>query len=215
MYQIKNLNFNYKNGKLIFKDTSLFLAKDKITGLSGKNGSGKTTFCRLLCGLLSGYEGKISIEGKNLQNLITAEISQSITYIKQEPLANIVAATPSEDLAIWFHRFSLKDPNQNELIESALTEYRIAELKEKPVWELSSGEIKRINLAALLLNSHKYWIIDEPLAGLDRNLQNIFLQILSRKPGSGALIISHDQTNLRPFLDHIYHIENYRIEKMR
>lgn len=213
-YKINELSFSYSSGKEIFNKINLELDFKKITLLSGKNGSGKTTFCRLLTGLLNEFHGSILLEDKDLLELQVSKIAKKIVYIKQETLANIVASIPDEDLAIWQHKFRFKD---NILFENkrlnALKYFNIYYLKNNPVWELSSGQIKRIGLSALLLNEDKYWILDEPFGSLDNKSVELLLHILDtrKKRMKGCLLITHQFDECKSITDRWLQIENKNI----
>ena len=209
--KVNNLSFSYNEDGNLFKNTSIDLPFEKVTLLKGKNGSGKTTLCRLISGLERNYTGTINIDDLNLKPISFAERSKFIIYIKQEPLSNIVAATPEEDLILWQHGFDKKNVTSTfEHRNLIMEKFKIAHLKNKPFWELSGGQIKRVGLAALLLNYDKYWILDEPISGLDNKLAEIFIEILKerKKLGHGCLIVSHKEDHFLNLTDKAYEIEN-------
>lgn len=214
IYQIDQLSFSYDGINMIFEDINIGLPHDKITLLDGVNGSGKTTFCRLLSGLEKGYSGKIIFIDNILSSLSTHQVVNEIIYIKQEPSANVVAATPNEDLAIWQHKFKQKISDYSiSKRNEALKEFYMDPFKDQPFWELSGGQIKRSGLAALLLNYDKYWILDEPITGLDEKLVDIFVKILQKRKeeGKGTLLITHQQQKFKPLIDSFLKIENKKI----
>ena len=214
IYQINQLSFSYDGINKIFEDINIGLPHDKITLLDGVNGSGKTTFCRLLSGLEKGYSGQIVLNNKILSSLPISQVANEVIYIKQEPSANVVAATPNEDLTIWQHKFKQKIGDDSILIRNkALKEFYMTTFKDQPFWELSGGQIKRSGLAALLLNYDKYWILDEPVTGLDEKLVDIFVNILQKRKeeGKGALLITHQQKKFKPLIDNFLKIENKKI----
>ena len=213
-YKIENLSFSYDEKCLIFENIDLQLDINKITLLAGINGSGKTTFCRLLSGLENKYKGKIFLGNRELSKSSFAEISDKIVYLKQESFANIIAATPSEDIAIWNHKFQNKilPEFEKEQLE-ALKEYNLEQFKDQPFWEMSGGQIKRVGLAGLLLNMDKYWILDEPVTGLENALIDILINILQKRKaaGKGALIISHRFEKFEQIVDNWLKIEDKKI----
>ena len=216
IYQIDQLSFSYDGLNMIFEDIKINLPHDKITLLDGVNGSGKTTFCRLLSGLEKEYSGKIILNDNTLSSLSTSQVANEVTYIKQEPFANVVAATPDEDISVWQHKFKQKIGDNATLIrKEALKEFYMEPFKDQPFWELSGGQIKRSGLAALLLNYDKYWILDEPVTGLDEKLVDIFVNILQRRKdeGKGVLLITHQQQKFKSLIDSFLKIENKKIIK--
>jgi len=215
--RIKDLSFAYQLENPIFTNASLELPFNEITFLKGANGSGKTTLCRILSGLEKRYIGSININNLNFKPFSFTERAKSIIYLKQEPLSNVVAATPEDDLTLWQHGFD-KHPNElsSELRKRVMERLRIKDLKDKPFWELSGGQVKRIGLAALLINYDKYWILDEPISGLDNTLIRIFIEILEERKtlGKGCLIISHKEDKILNLIDKSYLIQNEHIEQI-
>ena len=215
--KIKDLSFAYQTDNPIFTGASLELTFNEITFLKGANGSGKTTLCRILSGLEKKYTGSIHINDLDFKPVSFIERAKSIIYLKQEPLSNVVAATPDEDLTLWQHGFGKPtEGSSSELRERVMERLKINDLKDKPFWELSGGQVKRIGLAALLINYDKYWILDEPIAGLDDTLVRIFIEILEERKalGKGCLIISHKEEKFLNLIDKNYLIENRKIETL-
>ncbi|RLC47067.1 MAG: hypothetical protein DRI23_11700 [Candidatus Cloacimonadota bacterium] len=214
MIKLIDLNFGYYEP--LFSNLNLEIRANQITILQGANGSGKTTFCRLLSGLETKYSGKILINNEPLSNLSAKEISQKLIYLKQEPVANTVAATPNEDLAIWQNQFSrnLNEQYKHER-EDVLAELMIGELLYTPFWEMSGGQIKRSAIAALLLSPRKYWILDEPTSGLHQEIVDKLFSIIERRKqnGIGALIITHKIEQFQTISDRILKIENETINE--
>ncbi len=217
MIKFNKFSFGYKSNNLLFKNLNLNISKDQITIMTGNNGSGKTTFCRLIIGLLHKYSGNLQIDGIEQTQLSTLKISDNITYIKQEPASNIVSAIPREDLDIWLHKFLTKQDSNNKIIDEALDYFNLQEQADQPVWELSSGQLKRIGLSALILNKNKFWLLDEPTSGLDNELINILLEIIKiqKERKMGMLIISHRYEKFSEVADRVLEINNKKIMELK
>lgn len=189
----------------------------EIILITGLNGSGKTTFCRLLTGLIPQYQGSVILDGKELHLYKPSQIAEKVLYLKQEGNLNIVAATPLEDLEIRQHKFSKHDDSSStKQREEALKMVVLYNQKKTPIWELSAGQIKRAGLASLPLFPFHYWILDEPFLGLDSDSISIVMHWLSerKKQGLGALITNH-LGNLDKSVYHLqYHIENGEMMKV-
>jgi ABC-type multidrug transport system ATPase subunit len=215
MIKLIELNFGYD--ELLFSNLNLEIQANEITLLHGANGSGKTTFCRLLSGLETKYSGKILLNNEPLSKLTAKEISQKLIYLKQEPIGNTVAATPDEDLAIWQNMFSknLNEQYKHER-EDVLAQLKIGELMDSPFWEMSGGQIKRSTIAALLLSPQKFWILDEPTSGLHQEIVDKLISILEQRKqdGFGALIITHKIDQFQTIFDRVLKIQNEIINEI-
>ena len=193
MIEFHRFSFAYNNSDLIFSDLDLSINKNEVTILTGPNGSGKSTLCRLIMGLTRSYQGKLVIDGNDSSDLSTVKIAGIITHLKQESGANIVSALPNEDLEIWLHKFKSSFNISDYDVQTALDYFELTAQSEQPVWELSSGQLKRVGLAALMLNRNKFWLLDEPSTGLDAVLLNKLRSVIyeQKMNGQGMLIISH------------------------
>ncbi len=212
-FAFTNFGFAFDKKKL-FENVTIDLDLSKITLLSGFNGSGKTTLCRILSGLNNDYSGSVKFFDRELKELNIIDISKQIVFIKQEPRGNVILTTPDEDLRIWQTAFHLAD---NDIFikerEAALESTSMLEMKNTPLWELSNGQLKRVGLSGLLLNTQKYWILDEPLTGLDQKLIDQFLLMLEKhkENGCGALIVSHRTNHFKKIIDIELTIKNKKI----
>jgi len=214
MFSIKNLSFAYNHKDLIFKNCTFQLESNQIVLLKGENGSGKTTLCRILTGLEKGFTGTLQLESNNLQELSNIQIADMIFYLQQGSLRNIIASTPEDDLAIWQHKFQQDDSDEfKSTREKALKYFRINKIKQKPLWELSNGQIKRIGLSAMLLNKNKYFILDEQTSGLDKKLLDLLIAVLKnhKKKNLGALIISHKNKIFDNLVDKTLQIKDKQV----
>jgi len=213
MIDLKGFTFSFSEDLPLFEDLNITLNRNEVTVLTGSNGSGKTTFCRLITGLVRDYSGSLTIDGEEGSKLSTTRISDKITYIKQEPAANLVSALPEEELDIWLHKFRASPHSNGNIIIEALKYFQLEMQADTPVWELSSGQLKRIGLAALLLNKEKYWLLDEPTSGLDSELIDKLTNLITaqKKSGNGMLIISHRYEKFTDIADRILKIHNNKI----
>jgi energy-coupling factor transporter ATP-binding protein EcfA2 len=213
MVKLENFSLQYNHDKIIFQDVNLHISPNKITLLTGANGSGKTSLLRVLSGLHKKYSGKIILDNQDLSAYSVESLAEKIIYLKQEPYANLVATTPIEDLGIRLHKYSKTKIDETAII-SALEAFKMEDFIHKPIWKLSGGQAKRIGLAALKLSDNKFWLLDEPTSGLDTKLQNILLEIIYNHKAHGALIISHRLELFSQIADTIYIISDKKIKKI-
>jgi len=214
LYRISDLEFAYKGEVSVFKNLNMVITRQGVTLITGSNGAGKTTLCRLLTGLASGYHGSILLQERELSGLNRAAIMDDILYIKQELQGNLMGITPEEDLKIWQNRFAEEDTEEKDrLREAGLAKLGIAELKDKPLWELSYGQKRRSMLSVLPLFPDKYWIIDEPTASLDDRGIELLTTLIEkkRKRSDGVLILTHRPGLFRTITDYTFAITDGKI----
>lgn len=170
---IKNLSYNYHNGKQIFNNLNLEFQTNKIYCLIGESGSGKSTFLDLILGLKNFETGDITIKCKDYE----------VGYVPQE--CYISEGTIESNIAFGVFR---KNVNRENLINSA-KEAQIYDfinsLPEKFNSKISSfgsnisvGQKQRIGIARTLYNNSKILLLDEPTSALDPATEEKFMNIL-------------------------------------
>ena len=165
---MEKLNFEY-NSSFSLNDLSLTIKENSIYALTGNNGSGKTTFLRLLVGLLKPKSGTIKI----FDELLTRDkqqlwrLRQKIGFLFQNPDDQLFAPTIGEDVGFGARNLGLEEPEVNKRVEWALEAVNLSQYAKSSPYDLSWGQKKRATLAGLLVMKPKLLILDEPFANLD------------------------------------------------
>ncbi len=207
---IKVKGVTYKFGDYtILNDINLILKEKKI-GIIGDNGSGKSTFAKLLNGLIIPTKGNVEVDG-----LDTAkngkEVRRKVGFVFQNPDNQIVFPTVVEDLAFGLKNIGLDKKEIERRIDKVLSFYNLEHLKYHRTHELSGGEKQLLAIAGVLIMEPKYIVFDEPTASLDlRNKQKIF-DIINNLD-QNCIVISHDLDLLSEF-DEVIVFQKGRIIK--
>jgi ABC-type bacteriocin/lantibiotic exporter with double-glycine peptidase domain len=202
----KNITFKYKYSKKIILDNfSLKIeANNKIIGITGKSGIGKSTFIKLLLKLYK-YNGNIYIDGVDIQKLSTEYIRKSIVYVNQESklfdkkiIDNLFYACSNKDKCTVY----LEEIMKFEKIKDLFKNIDLNKKSVKAGDNLSGGQKQVINIINGLISPSKILILDEPTNALDQSLKNeiINLIVYFKKYKKCIIIISHDK-DMYPYFD--------------
>ncbi len=203
---VHNLTKKFKNFTAV-NDISFTLQRGEILGLLGPNGAGKTTTIQMLLGVLSPTSGIISYFGKNLsthREEILEKVNFSTTY------TNLPwTLTVKENLTYISYFYDIADRGKNfdELIET----FRLTEILNQRMSELSAGQLTRVNLAKAFINNPDVLLLDEPTASLDPEIAKFIRNfIMSRRSKHRLSVIftSHNMTEVEEVCDRILFINN-------
>ena len=203
----EKVNFSYSN-KEVLRNIDLSIKKKKISAIVGKSGSGKSTFLKLVAGVISRkHGGKIRIFGK-----LRALGKKHFGFIPQEE-AFIPDLNLEDNIKIFGLNFGISEKEAldkaNELMDLLKLEVSI----DKNPKELSGGQKTRLNIVLSLLHEPKILILDEPFAGLDfrnRRLLWHFLEEMKSK-GKTIVITSHLLTEIQEHADRIVLLKDGKI----
>ena len=162
MLLINNLSFS-RNETKIFENLNLSLNNKKIIQIKGRNGSGKTTFLKVILNILEPYNGEIIWKGKNIKKNIF-DFYNETTFIMDN---NTSTRDLSVEDNINFWRGLSSSKLNNEEIFELLNKLNIEKYFKTKVMYLSSGESKKLELIRLILEQKKLWVLDEPFNHLD------------------------------------------------
>lgn len=201
--ECENLTKYYK--ELCALDHLNFSIPDKggIVGLLGPNGSGKTTFIKLLTGLLTPTEGSVRIAGYP----IGVETKSIVSYLSDAYPLN-ESYTVTQQLEYFEDFFSDFDK------EKALQMVQELGVNEKQrIKTLSKGTKEKLSLILTLSRNARVFILDEPIAGVDPAARDYILQtILSHKSANSTMIIStHLISEIEEYFDYVLFLKQGRL----
>lgn len=183
-------------GRQVLQPLSLTLTERRI-GVIGLNGSGKTTFARLINGLNKPSEGKVSVNGLDTVSDARA-ILQMVGFIFQNPQNQIILPIVRDDVAFGLKRLGLGKAETENRVKVVLAGLGIAQLEDRRAHELSGGELQLAALAALLVTEPQILILDEPTNQLDLKNRAV-VEITMAALSQALIVITHDLPLLRGF----------------
>lgn len=190
MIKVKDLTFSYGKDKQILHGLNFEVKEGEIFGFLGPNGSGKSTTQKILNGVLKGYNGRVSLFGKEVETY-TESLYQKIGVLFEFPYlyTNLSAIDNLE----YFSSFYPKNQRRDiyELLD--LLEFK-KEFINKPVSSYSKGMKQRISMARALVSNPRLLFLDEPTSGLDPSGAVLFRKIIEeeRKKGTTIFLTTHN-----------------------
>ena len=196
------------NKKMILDHINFEFENEKIYGLYGINGSGKTMLLRAIAGLLILNEGSIEIDHQVLNQDIDFPQSIGLIIENMEMLGNYDAYTNLEILA------KIKKLVTQKEIENTLKRVRLDEFGKLKVRKFSLGMKQRLNIAQAIMEEPKYLLLDEPFNALDDSGREMLYQILKEEKQKGATIIiaHHYKDELLKLCDEVIEIKDGKIQ---
>lgn len=191
-------------------DVSFDLKEGEILGFLGPNGAGKTTTLQMLMGALTPTSGEIIFFGKSLftnRETILEDINYSSTYTSLPWNLSV-----KENLTVMSYFYKI--PNRKKRIDEIVDIFKLKELMNKRVTELSAGQTTRVNLAKAFINHPKVLLLDEPTASLDPDIAKYLRDfILSQRKDFKVSIIftSHNMKEVEEICERVIFINKGKI----
>lgn len=151
--------------RAVLVDVSLTLTERRI-GVIGANGSGKSTFARLLNGLVVPSEGTVLVDGLSTRTQVR-EVRRRVGFVFQDPDAQIVHPTVAEDLAFGPTNQGLAAPEIARRVDEMLARYGLEGHRDHPAHLLSGGQKQLLAIAGVLIMRPQRIVFDEPTTLLD------------------------------------------------
>ena len=214
-YQFHDVVSQYGVNKA-FEVKSLIISVGEKVGVVGPVGGGKTTLLRLLSGMYRPQEGRILLDDMELSHISKPILSEHIGYLQQD--GRLFSGTLRDNLVL-----GLIDPGDSAILEvckqtglmnavvSSHPKGLLQEIQEGGSG-LSGGQRQLVNLTRVFLREPSIWLLDEPTASMDRNLELHIMGALKRSlREQDALILVTHKTEMLELVDRIIVIANHQI----
>ena len=180
MIEIRSFSFSYVKQRHAIDDLSLTIRPGKIVNILGPNGSGKSTLLKAMLGLLPVRKGSIAIDGQDIADMSHVDLAKRLNYVPQQHhgifnyrMMDIVMMARTSG-SLWLG-YSAKD---YPIARQALEKIRMTHFADRPYLELSGGERQLVMIARALAQGGQYFIMDEPVTGLDYGNQFHLLETI-------------------------------------
>lgn len=206
MIKISNITFSYPGAKTqVFEDFSLCLQENRIYGLLGENGTGKSTLLYLISGLLSARTGNITVDEFDTRRRHPDMLKEIFLVPEEFDLPNVSLETYIRINTPFYPRFDRK------VLDDCLDEFGLP--KKLRLNELSMGQKKKVFMSFALAADTRFLLMDEPTNGLDIPSKSLFRKVVAKNmTDERTLIIStHQVRDVESLLDHILILNRSRM----
>lgn len=220
VFDVKDLCFAYNDQISALDHINLTIHSGEKLAILGSNGSGKSTLLKILDGLYFPTSGTVSAFGQILSEralrdgCFNFEFRSRVGFVFQDSDAQLFMPSVWDEIAFGPLHLGVDQAEVTARVETALLALHIEKLRDRPPYQLSVGEKKRVALASVLSLSPEVWMLDEPSAGLDpRSVSWLKDFIMTQgKAGKTVVLSTHELAFVEATADRVYVLdENHQI----
>ncbi len=211
-------NISYSIGKKhILKNISARFLPGEFSMILGPNGSGKSSFLKVFSGETNRYEGTVIYEDKELRSIKKDVLAKQRAVMSQQPELNF--PLPVEEVVMMgrYPHFRYSPVKKDyDICQAVIQKMRLEDFRQRNYLTLSGGEKQRVQFARVLaqvwekpVTGLRYLFLDEPLASLDINYQQEFLQLAKELVGQDTVVIAvmHDINQAIHYADKLFFLK--------
>lgn len=217
LVEIENLHFYYNRNKAIFQGVNIEIPRGKVTTIMGPSGTGKTTLLRLIGGQNQPIQGKIKVDGQEVNHLSLREL-----YRLRKKMGMLFQSgglfthlTVFENVAFPLREHTcLPESMIRTLVLMRLEMVGLRGARELMPSELSGGMARRVALARAIALDPKLIMYDEPLTGQDPITKGVLVKLirtLNDSLGLTSVIVSHDVRETLTISDQVFVISGGKV----
>ena len=210
MLELKNIHKSFGDVRVL-NGTSLSLEQGFIYTLKGGNGSGKTTLINIISGFLKPDEGSVELKRNRVTQFMPFRVNRLGIGRTFQDLRLATQMTVYENIMLALEKKKFAYPNNNlrNRADEILETVSLSKKKNELAGEISYGQQKLLTIGCCIANNAELLLIDEPVAGIDKDNRIKIIQIVKQLKQNGKTIlqIEHHPDYIKETSDHILQIE--------
>lgn len=212
-FHTNSLTFSYSDQQIpLFEDLDLNFEPHSLNLITGDNGCGKSTLLKLLSGLKKAPQGSVLLNNQDICDILPSARVKYVSYLPQDPQHFFTFKTGIEQVRFALANLQLSPAEIEYRINKCIQTYSLNDLIDRPVNELSGGELQRLAFAIITTFDAEYYLLDEPFANLDQNNRvELLNELIKLKKDHTIIITDHDQHGYGINVDHLYTFKNQQL----
>ena len=212
---VRSLSYSYPEGLDALRECSLDLEPGEVVALFGPSGSGKSTLLRALAGLVphfhgGRFSGRVEVGGLDTRRVRPAELAGTVGTLFQDPEDQVVFTRVRAEVVFGLENLGTPPAEIESRALEALAAVGAAKLADRPVAELSGGELQRVCLASVLALRPRLLLLDEPTSQLDPDGAAAAIE-LARSSGAAVVVSEQRPERVLEASDRVVFLEGGRI----
>lgn len=219
--KVENLKYRYPDTeKLALDGITCDIKPGEFIGVIGRNGSGKSTFCQALLGLVpnfyrGAYGGKVFVDDVEVRNVEVDELCQKVGMVFQNPFNQVTGSklTVYEEIAFGLENFGIPREEMKKRIDDSLELLDIAKYRDRAPFDLSGGQMQRMAIASIIAMQPEVIVLDEPTSQLDpQGSEEVFKAVakLSQK-GITVIMVEHKIEKIAAYSDRVMLLDDGKL----
>ncbi len=215
MAHVTALHLKYKypgSDTLALHDISFSVERGECIGIIGENGSGKSSLCQALAGLIPGfykgaYGGKVLLDGQEAAHMDADTLCRKVGLVFQNPFNQVTGAklTAYEEVAFGLENIGVPREEMHARVREAMELLHIYEYREHYPFDLSGGQMQRMAIAGVFAMRPEIIVLDEPVSQLDPQGRKEVFEAIRTLSGHGITIFlaEHNMEQIAAFCDRV------------
>ncbi len=212
--QAERVCYAYDDGTPALHGIDFTLYRGEMLALLGPNGSGKTTFAKLLAGIHRLSSGSIHVLGQDISvKRVRTALPRSVSYVFQNPDHQLFCRSVSDEIEYGLRHLEMSAEQRQNVLSSTLEAVRLTDIRNEDPLFLSKGQRQRLAVAAVLALEPEIVIVDEPTTGQDYRSVTEIMNLLCelQKQGKTIIIITHDMSLVAEYCQRVVAFRNGRV----
>lgn len=186
--QAKNIHFSYDKKTAALSNVNFLIERNQVVAFVGPNGGGKTTLLRIIAGLIKPDTGHLDINYLSNNTSLVGYVPQYADFDKQFPMTVFDVV-----LSGLIKPFGFYSKKEKKSAQSILEKLDLGDLKDRPISDLSGGQIQRTLIARALVSPKEILLLDEPTANIDKQSTERLTKLINELSKTLTIIlVTHD-----------------------